>query len=144
MTGRDAGGRFAPGYAPDRGRGPAPASPAPTADLRAAVLAVANTAVTMSIDGQRRTVSLFEASLWRLASGQTTRRTSPTAFIRLVLECAPAEAPAEEEPAPSFGDTLFEAMTGFDRAVKAGSEKEIEEALVAFTRLRRRFSRTAP
>lgn len=89
--GRDSAGRFTPGFNPDRGRGPVPASrkSRPSPDLANAVLYIASTSVAVrGKNGRRKTMSLFEALVRRIASGQSSRRTSVADFIYLTIECA--------------------------------------------------------
>jgi hypothetical protein len=103
LSGRDQTGRFAAGFCADRGRGfAATASQTVHApEFRATVIELANAPVTIrSATGRARTISIFEAMVLRLATGQTSRRTSPIVFIRLVLECAPLQQDAVDNPVP--------------------------------------------
>lgn len=140
MNGRDAAGRFAPGFSPDRGRGRAAAeSPVPwDVALRASVLMVANApTVVRNVNGRRRTVPLFEALLLRLAAGQTSRRSSPTAFLRLAIECA-AAAPVPEQPVPTVNTALAAAKERLDAAMLTGTDAAVDDAIVAYMAALRR------
>jgi hypothetical protein len=141
LSGRDAAGRFARGYSPDRGRGFAAAtsSDAFSPCLRTTVLKLANSAATVrDSEGRSRTVSLFEAITLRLATGQTSRRTSPVDFLQLVLNCAarpsvgPEKVPAEIKPA------LVEAKRRLDDLMLSGTEEEVEDAVTLYMRELRR------
>ncbi|UUL84083.1 hypothetical protein [Sphingomonas qomolangmaensis] len=96
------------------------------------MLLVANapTAVRTS-NGRRRTVPLFEALLLRLATGQTSRRTSPTAFLRLVIECAAVE-PEPDQPAPTPNPALICARQQLDAAIMSNTNAAIDDAIVAY------------
>lgn len=138
MSGRDATGRFAPGFSPDRGRGRPAATPpvALNAALRNSVLMVAKApTVVRSADGRRRTVPLFEALLLRLGTGQTSRRSSPSAFLRLVIECAAKGAEQEQQqqqPVPTVASALPTANARLDAALLAGTDKAIDDAVAAY------------
>jgi hypothetical protein len=137
LTGRDAAGRFANGFSPDRGRGreAAPHPIAMAADLRTAVLEVANSPrMIRTFAGRRRTVSLFEASVLRIASGQTSRRTSVTDFVRLVLECAAYVEPEVEQAPPAITAVLLSAKQRVYEMADSGTEEALEDALAEYLR----------
>lgn len=75
-------------------------------DFSDLVLALANTPVRISRPGERRrTLSLFEVMLRRLATGQASRRISPMPFIQLALECASRRESLPIELASTYDDT---------------------------------------
>jgi hypothetical protein len=84
--------------------------------------------------GRRRTVSLFEASVLRIASGQTTRRTSATDFVRLVLECAAHVEPEVEQSPTAISAVLLLAKQRVYEVADSGSEDELEDALAEYLR----------
>lgn len=90
MEGRDRGGRFAPGFSPDRGRGRLPARPQLILDeeMRRIVMECANLPVSIPRGRGRRVVTLYEALVRRLAAGGVYGRSSVIRFIRLVQEAA--------------------------------------------------------
>ena len=140
MSGRDASGRFAPGFSPDRGCGRPVATPPVAFDeaLRRSVLSVANApTVVRSAAGHRRTVSLFEALLLRLGTGRTSRRSSPAAFLRLVIECAAADA-GQDQPGPMVDPKLLAATRRLDDAVLTGADEAVDNAINAYMSALRR------
>lgn len=98
-------------------------------------MAAANLPVTIrNANGRRRTISLFELAIRQLATGQTSRRRSPTPFIRLVIACAgevvhtPSAAPAQERQ-PPIDPAFVKAKLHLDAALAAGSDAAKEAAL---------------
>lgn len=80
------------------------------------VLDAAGTLVWMpAAHKRRRRVPLIEALMWQLATGQTSRRRSPTAFIRLARDCAQQlegkEKAEEPQDLSGWGDTAEEMLT---------------------------------
>lgn len=146
MSGRDAAGRFAPGFSLDRGRGRAAATTGiePLSFIRSSIMDAANMPVRMRETGDRRwrTVPLFELMVRRLASGQTSRRRSVVPFIKLVV--AAAAAPAAPEPAirtepPDF--ELLAAKQNLDAAVAGGSNDEVDDTLTRYLTVLRKNAR---
>ena len=134
MSGRDAAGRFAPGFSPDRGRGREAAgqSIAGHAALRSSVLTVANAPTAVrNANGRRHSVPLFEALLLRLATGQSSRRSSPTAFLRLVIECASAQ-PSPEQPALTVNANVIAAKESLDAIMLTGTDAAVDAAVAAY------------
>ncbi|MEH3098669.1 hypothetical protein [Sphingomonas adhaesiva] len=80
------------------------------------ILDAAGTLVWMpAANKRRRRVPLIEALMWQLATGQTSRRRSPTAFIRLARDCAQQlDGKLKEEKEPQdlsgWGDTAEEML----------------------------------
>lgn len=149
MTGRDVAGRFAAGFSPDRGRGHQPASPPTSMSTRLAssIMEIANLPVKIREPGRqrRRTVSLFEMMVLRLATGQTSRRRSVLPFVRLVIsaativqvhhQLAPAPAPTRRAVADKHAEL---AKTRLDHAMANGTDDEIDVALDLYLALLRR------
>ena len=148
MIGRDAAGRFAPGYSPDRGRGPTPSAPAVPIgrEFRHLVLDVAKTPVVVRKPGRRaRTIPLCEALLLRLAQGQTSRRTSVTPFLHLVRDClgGSLRTVAHDEPPvrPSTAG-LATATRELAEAAASGTDKQVDKAVDVYLEELRRSTRT--
>jgi len=144
LIGRDAAGRFAPGYSPDRGRGPTPSAPAVPIGrkFRHLVLDVANTPVVVRKPGRRaRTIPLCEALLLRLAQGQTSRRTSVTPFLHLVRDCLGGSPGTADRDEPSVGPStagLVTAARELAEVTASGTDKQVDEAVdVYLAELRR-------
>lgn len=147
MTGRDVAGRFAAGFSPDRGRGRQPASP-PTGmstRLASSIMEIANLPVKIREPGRqrRRTVSLFEMMVLRLAMGRTSRRRSVLPFIKLVIGAARStQVPGQPAPAPTPpavpDKQLGLAKANLDFATAHGSDDEIDGALDLYLALLRR------
>jgi hypothetical protein len=148
LIGRDAGGRFAPGYSPDRGRGPIPSAPAVPIgrELRRLVLNVANTPVVVRKLGCRaRTIPLCEALLLRLAQGQTSRRTSVTPFLHLVRECLGGPLDTVDHDEPPAGPSTAGLVTAARELVEvaaSGTGKQVDEAVDVYLAELRRSTRT--
>ncbi|MBB6503779.1 hypothetical protein F4693_000734 [Sphingomonas endophytica] len=149
MSGRGAAGRFAPGFSSDRGRGRQPASasvsmPERVADL---IMEIANMPVKIREPGRqrRRTVSLFEMMVLRLATGQTSRRRSVLPFIKLVISAASTQPlPARPVPAEPFGLVdleLLAARKHLDYALQHGSDPDVEDAIAHHLMLLRKVAR---
>lgn len=100
--------------------------------FRETVIAIASTPVTVRRPGERRrTSSLFEVLVHRLAAGQTSRRISPLPFIELVVACARGGDPAF--PVSALPADLPQAISRvherLDTAVASGTAAEIDHAL---------------
>lgn len=146
MSGRDAAGRFASGFSPDRGRGrvAAPQGADMTAFVRRSIMDAANMPVRMRESAGRRwrTVSLFELMVRRLASGQTSRRRSVVPFIKLVMEAAMVAPPTEPVSYPEPPDLeLVAAKEELDAAMAEGVDDDIEDALTQYLTLLRNDAR---
>ncbi len=110
---------------------------------------IANLPVKIREPGRqrRRTVSLFEMMVLRLATGQTSRRRSVLPFVRLVISAAtivqvhhqlapaPTPAPTRQPVADKHAEL---AKTRLDHAMANGSDDEIDVALDLYLALLRR------
>lgn len=149
MSGRDAAGRFAPGFSSDRGRGRQRSSaPVRTPGrVAASILQIANLPVKIREPGRqrRRTVSLFEMMVLRLATGQTSRRRSVLPFIKLVISAANTRAvPARPLPAELFEPVdpeLLAARDHLNYALQHGSVREVDDAIARHLMLLRKVAR---
>ncbi|MBD8680061.1 hypothetical protein [Sphingomonas sp. CFBP 13720] len=95
-------------------------------------MAIANTPVTVSRPRERRrTSSLFEVLVHRLAAGQTSRRISPLPFIELVVACASGGDPAFSTSAlPADLDQVISRVhERLDTAVASGTAAGIDDAI---------------
>lgn len=124
IEGRDAHGRFAPGYSPDRGRG-TPAGPRLilNEDMRRIVMAIANLPISIPRGRGRRVVTLYEFQIRKLATGRVYRRAAVMDFIRLVQEAA-VLTPAPQPAAPPALITSFQ--EAFNAFLSSTRNKDVE------------------
>lgn len=149
MSGRDAVGRLAPGFSSDRGRGRQHTSAPVSVPERvaASIMQIANLPVKIREPGRqrRRTVSLFEMMVLRLATGQTSRRRSVLPFIKLVINAASTQSlPARPVPAEPFEPVdpeLLAARDHLDYALQHGSDPDVEDAIARHLMLLRKVAR---
>ena len=130
MTAQDASAHTGP----DRDYGPRTIVSPRTVhgQFRETVMAIANTLVTVSRPGERRrTSSLFEVLLHRLAGGQTSRRISPVPFIELVVACASGGDPAFSTTAlpADLVQAISRVHERLDTAVASGTAASIDHAI---------------
>lgn len=101
-------------------------------DFSDLVLALANTPVRVSRPGERRrTLSLFEVMVRRLATGQASRRISPMLFIQMALECASRRGSLALELSSTYDDAAAAHRRGrsFESTLISDSDADIERAL---------------
>lgn len=149
MSDRDAAGRFAPGFSSDRGRGRqrAPVPVSMPECVAASIMQIANLPVKIREAGhqRRRTVSLFEMMILRLATGQTSRRRSVLPFIKLVISAASTRAvPARSapvQPIEPVDPELLVACDHINHALQHGSVREADDAIARHLTLLRKVAR---
>lgn len=123
-TERDKSGRFARNQVPRQGHESAAGGVLTQHDTRRIIRNVANLPVILRDGrGRPRIVTMFEAAVWRIATGQVSRRTSPVRFVRLALESAHAwplddvhrsSMPVDESGGPEATATTFPAGGAVD------------------------------
>lgn len=96
------------------------------------VIALANTPVRVSRPGERRrTLSLFEVMVRRLATGQASRRISPMPFIQLAIACAGRRADLPHESSSTYDNAAAapRRARSFESALITDSDADIERAI---------------
>ncbi len=116
-----------------------------SAQFASSIMEIANLPVKIREPGyqRRRTVSLFEMMVLRLATGQTSRRRSVVPFIRLVINAArineiPALLTPSQAPAPMLDQQLRLVKATLDLAMAHGTNDEIDRALDMYLAVLRR------
>jgi hypothetical protein len=119
-----------------------------SAHLASSIMEIANLPVKIREPGhqRRRTVSLFEMMVLRLALGQSSRRRSVLPFIGLVIRAAGlagtrARLPPAPTP-PSLPDSQQSlAKANLDHVMAQGTNDEIDRALDLYLAVLRRSAR---
>ncbi|WP_156025990.1 hypothetical protein [Sphingomonas phyllosphaerae] len=99
------------------------------------IMQIANLPVKIREPGRqrRRTVSLFEMMVLRLATGQTSRRRSVLPFIKLVISAARTRAapahPVPTEPFKPVDPELLATRDHLNTALQHGSVREVDDAI---------------
>lgn len=116
-----------------------------SAQFASSIMEIANLPVKIREPGyqRRRTVSLFEMMVLRLATGQTSRRRSVVPFIRLVINAArineiPALLTPPQAPAPMLDQQLRLVKATLDLAMAHGTNDAIDRALDMYLAVLRR------
>lgn len=123
MEGRDANGRFVPGWSPDRGRGRPPSSVQTAIDpaLHEMIIEIASLPISIARGCGRRVVTLYEAQIRRLASGRVYRRASVMDFIRLVQAAAAIKLQLRQFPRSPLRSYPFRSSGYTNRSRDSGA-----------------------